>query len=55
MTNCPHTSATGIDTSPDGPDKIWRCDGCGRLFRDVPDPDRPEMDIRIWLEAQRDS
>jgi hypothetical protein len=22
-------SASGVDTAPDGPDKVWRCDECG--------------------------
>jgi hypothetical protein len=29
---CDHPSLTGIDQS-DGPDKVWRCDGCGALTR----------------------
>lgn len=30
---CPHDSETGVDTAPSGPDKLWRCDGCGRYAR----------------------
>jgi len=26
---CPHLSASGIDTAPLGPNKVWRCDHCG--------------------------
>lgn len=26
---CTHMSASGIDTAPLGPDKVWRCDHCG--------------------------
>lgn len=31
---CPHSSATGVDTAPVGPGKVWRCDHCGLTYRD---------------------
>ena len=31
---CPHGSATGIDTTPIGPAKVWRCDHCGLRWSD---------------------
>lgn len=31
---CSHTSATGIDTAPIGPRKVWRCDHCGLRWTD---------------------
>lgn len=34
-----HESATGVDTTPDGPGKVWRCDGCGWLHRTEVDLD----------------
>jgi hypothetical protein len=34
--HCEHLSATGIDDTPlANPNKVWRCDGCGMLYRDV--------------------
>lgn len=29
---CSHASATGIDTAPVGPGKVWRCDHCGLTY-----------------------
>ncbi len=29
---CTHESSTGVDQAT-GPDKVWRCDGCGWLHR----------------------
>lgn len=34
--HCEHDSATGVDQAPFGPDKVWRCDECGWLYRSVP-------------------
>lgn len=31
---CPHGSATGVDRSPIGPGKVWRCDHCGLRWTD---------------------
>lgn len=31
---CTHQSATGIDTTPIGPGKVWRCDHCGLRWTD---------------------
>lgn len=31
---CGHDSATGVDQDF-GPDKVWRCDACGWLYRTV--------------------
>lgn len=33
---CEHLSATGVDQAT-GPNKVWRCDSCGWLFRSVVD------------------
>lgn len=34
MAACSHdSSATGVDTARDGPDKVWRCDACGFPYR----------------------
>lgn len=33
---CDHPSATGIDQAT-GPEKVWRCDVCGWLYRSVRD------------------
>lgn len=30
--HCHHESSSGIDQN-EGPDKVWRCDGCGWLHR----------------------
>lgn len=30
---CTHMSATGIDTAPIGPEKVWRCDHCGLTWK----------------------
>lgn len=32
---CTHESSTGVDGAPFGPDKVWRCEGCGWLHRTV--------------------
>ena len=37
---CPHLSATGVDLNF-GPDKRWRCDGCGAVWYYVEDSDGP--------------
>lgn len=34
--NCEHLSATGIDQAPCDEHKVWRCDSCGFLYREVP-------------------
>jgi hypothetical protein len=31
---CTHGSATGVDTAPIGPDKVWACDHCGLRWTD---------------------
>jgi hypothetical protein len=31
--DCTHMSATGIDTAPSGPGKVWACDHCGLRWR----------------------
>lgn len=36
---CWHDSATGVDQAPDGPDKLWRCDSCAWVYREVDDPE----------------
>lgn len=33
--DCTHMSATGVDTAPIGPSKVWRCDHCGLRWTDV--------------------
>jgi hypothetical protein len=33
---CDHPSASGVDQAPSGPDKVWRCDVCGWLYRSIP-------------------
>lgn len=34
VNECEHWSATGVDDTPiEDPDKVWRCDGCGWLYR----------------------
>jgi hypothetical protein len=33
--DCTHLSASGIDTAPLGPDKVWRCDHCGLRWSDA--------------------
>lgn len=35
--DCRHDSATGVDTAPIGPDKVWRCDHCGLTWTDQRD------------------
>lgn len=30
---CTHMSASGVDTAPLGPDKVWRCDHCGLTWK----------------------
>lgn len=30
---CTHDCATGVDLAPLGPDKLWRCDICGAVYR----------------------
>lgn len=30
---CTHMAASGIDTAPFGPDKVWRCDHCGLTWK----------------------
>lgn len=30
---CTHMSASGVDTAPLGPDKVWRCDHCGMTWK----------------------
>jgi hypothetical protein len=54
--DCEHHSASGIDQES-GPDKIWRCDACGFLFRCVLDGEgittRVGVDVpnerEVWL------
>ena len=31
---CTHASATGVDTAPVGPGKVWACDHCGLRWTD---------------------
>lgn len=45
---CPHLSATGVDQAPVGPAKVWRCDGCGRRYRERPVDDGTEV---VWLDG----
>ena len=48
MLACLHLSATGIDTTPlDDPQKVWKCDGCGWIYRNVPKPDDPPFVTRV--------
>jgi hypothetical protein len=44
---CEHLSATGVDQATDGPDKVWRCDACGRLYRTVPRGDGLSIDVPV--------
>jgi hypothetical protein len=37
---CPHYSASCVDQS-DGPEKRWRCDGCGAIWYEVEALDGP--------------
>ncbi len=37
---CPHGSATGIDRTPIGPGKVWRCDHCGLRWTDAATDER---------------
>ena len=45
--DCRHDSASGVDDD-DGPDKVWRCDHCGLLWREdgqaVTAPAEPDVD-----------
>lgn len=41
--DCPHYSATGIDTAPVGPGKVWRCDHCGLTWTDSGDGRRAAL------------
>lgn len=47
---CDHASASGIDTDF-GPDKVWRCDGCGRLHRSITRPDGITEDVPLWADS----
>lgn len=46
-TDCPHLSLNGVDQG-DGPDKVWRCEMCGGLYRSVTD----ERGISHFIEAE---
>lgn len=36
---CEHDSASGVDDTPFGPEKVMRCDACGWTFRTILDPE----------------
>jgi hypothetical protein len=50
--DCTHESATGI-TKYAGPEKVWRCDGCGWLYVNSTDEDgvRRQLDVEGALVA----
>ena len=50
---CEHYSASGIDQNS-GPDKVWRCDACGWLYRSVPVEGMPSY-VRVLVSAKRAS
>ncbi|UUW88377.1 hypothetical protein [Pimelobacter simplex] len=52
--DCTHVSASGVDRTPIGPDKVWRCDHCGLCWRQGPgnptdDTPAPEPSDRAGL------
>lgn len=49
--HCEHDSATGVDQAPFGPDKVWRCDECGWLYRSVPIDGSLTMTVPAASEA----
>jgi hypothetical protein len=50
---CEHASYTGVDAN-EGPDKVWRCDGCGELFKFIPDPDIAHLYRAVSLGVAED-
>lgn len=46
--DCPHITGTGIDNTPiEDPDKKFRCDDCGLVYRYIVDPKKPWL-IRAY-------
>lgn len=60
--DCRHDAASGVDTAPFGPDKVWRCDHCGLRWRQGGEQAAPTTEQRPvitpspadWAEAYAD-